>query len=132
MEIKARILVIDDEKPTLSMFRLFLEAWGYSVLTAENGLEGVDIFRREKPDIVITDIKMPGIDGLAVLQQILDVDSRALVIVITGHGDADLAQRAMDNKAVAFIHKPIKKEALYAALKKAMERMDQNVYADDL
>ena len=127
-----KILVIDDEKPTLSMFRLFLEAWGYSVLTVENGMQGLEIFRKEKPDIVITDIKMPGIDGLAVLQQILDVDPKALVIVITGHGDADLAQRAMENKAVAFIHKPIKKEALDAALKKAMERLDHNAYADDL
>ena len=126
-----KILVIDDEKPTLSMFRLFLEAWGYSVLTAENGSEGLEIFRKEKPAIVITDIKMPGIDGLAVLQEILDVDPNALVIVITGHGDADLAQRAMENKAVAFIHKPIKREALDAALKKARKRLDLTECADD-
>ena len=126
-----KILVIDDEKPTLSMFRLFLEAWGYSVLTAENGSEGLEIFRKEKPAIVITDIKMPGIDGLAVLQEILDVDPNALVIVITGHGDADLAQRAMENKAVAFIHKPIKREALDAALKKARERLDLTECTDN-
>lgn len=126
-----KILVIDDEKPTLSMFRLFLEAWGYSVLTAENGIDGLEIFRKKKPAIVITDIKMPGIDGLAVLQQILDVDPKALVIVITGHGDADLAQRALENKAVAFIHKPIKKEALDAALKKARERLDLTADADN-
>ena len=126
-----KILVIDDEKPTLSMFRLFLEAWGYSVLTAENGSEGLEIFSKEKPAIVITDIKMPGIDGLAVLQEILDVDPNALVIVITGHGDADLAQRAMENNAVAFIHKPIKREALDAALKKARERLDLTECADN-
>ena len=126
-----KILVIDDEKPTLSMFRLFLEAWGYIVLTAENGTEGVEIFRKEKPAIVITDIKMPGIDGLAVLQRILDIDPRALVIVITGHGDIDLAQRALEKKAVAFIHKPIKKEALDAALKKARERLELTAYTDN-
>jgi DNA-binding NtrC family response regulator len=126
-----KILVIDDEKPTLSMFRLFLEAWGYSVLTAENGSEGLEIFKKEKPAIVITDIKMPGIDGLAVLQRILDADPNALVIVITGHGDADLAQRAMENRAVAFIHKPIKREALDAALKKARERLDLTECTDN-
>ncbi|MGD9137427.1 MAG: response regulator [Desulfobacterales bacterium] len=126
-----KILVIDDEKPTLSMFRLFLEAWGYSVLTAENGSEGLEIFKKEKPAIVITDIKMPGIDGLAVLQRILDTDPKALVIVITGHGDADLAQRAMENRAVAFIHKPIKREALDAALKKARERLDLTECTDN-
>ena len=125
-----KILVIDDEKPTLSMFRLFLEAWGYLVLTAENGTKGLEIFRKERPAIVITDIKMPGIDGLAVLQRILDIDPGALVIVITGHGDTDLAQRALENNAVDFIHKPIKKEALDAALRKARERLDPTQHTD--
>jgi YesN/AraC family two-component response regulator len=118
-----KILVIDDEKATLSMFRLFLEAYGYLVLTAENGAEGLEIFTREKPAIVITDIKMPGIDGLAVLQRIKDIDPKAGVIVITGHGDDDLAQRALASHAVDFIHKPINKEALDAALEKARQRL---------
>jgi YesN/AraC family two-component response regulator len=126
-----KILVIDDEKPTLSMFRLFLEAWGYRVLTAENGAQGLDIFRNEKPDIVITDIKMPGIDGLTVLQHIIDIDPKAVVIVITGHGDTDLAQRALDSQAVEFIHKPIKKEALEAALKKAVKKLDLTANTED-
>lgn len=118
-----KILVIDDEKPTLSMFRLFLEAYGYRVLTAENGMEGLEIFTREKPAIVITDIKMAGIDGLAVLQRIKDIDPKAGVIVTTGHGDADLAQRARESNALDFIPKPIEKKALDAALKKARERL---------
>ena len=126
-----KILVIDDEKPTLSMFRLFLEAWGYMVLTAENGAQGLDIFRNEKPDIVITDIKMPGIDGLTVLQHIIDIDPKAVVIVITGHGDTDLAQRALDSQAVEFIHKPIKKEALESALKKAGKKLDLTANTDE-
>ena len=119
-----KILVIDDEKATLSMFRLFLEAYGYRVLTAENGTEGLEIFSKEKPAIVITDIKMPGIDGLTVLQRIKDIDPKAGVIVITGHGDTDLAQRALESNAVDFIHKPIKKEALDAALKKARQKLE--------
>lgn len=118
-----KILVIDDEKATLSMFRLFLEAYGYVVLTAENGTEGLEIFSKEKPALVITDIKMPGIDGLTVLQRIKDIDPKAGVIVITGHGDTDLAQRALESNAIDFIHKPIKKEALDAALKKVRQRL---------
>ena len=114
-----KVLVIDDEKATLSMFRLFLEAYGYLVLTAENGTAGIEIFAKERPSIVITDIKMPGIDGLAVLQRIKDLDPQAGVIVITGHGDAELAQRALENDAVDFIPKPINRKALDAALKKA-------------
>lgn len=119
-----KILVIDDEKPTLSMFRLFLDAYGYSVYTAENGTEGLDIFRKEKPAIVLTDIKMPGIDGLAILQQIKQIAPHTAVIVITGHGDTALAEQAVALDAVDFINKPIKKEALDAALKKAKQKLD--------
>jgi len=119
-----KILVIDDEKATLSMFRLFLDAYGYAVFTAENGSEGLAIFKKEKPAIVITDIKMPGIDGLTVLQEIKDIDPKTEVIVTTGHGDTDLAEQACDRNAADFINKPIKKEALDAALKNAKERLD--------
>ena len=118
-----KILVIDDEKATLSMFRLFLDAYGYRFYTAENGAEGLEIFRKEKPAIVLTDIKMPGIDGLAVLQQIKEIAPKTSVIVITGHGDTDLAEQAAVLNAVDIIHKPIKKEALDAALEKAREKL---------
>lgn len=118
-----KILVIDDEKPTLSMFRLFLEAYGYNVYTAENGTEGIEIFRTEKPAIVLTDVKMPGIDGLAVLQQIKEIAPQTAVIVITGHGDTALAEQAAALDAVDFISKPIKKEALDAALEKARGKL---------
>lgn len=117
-----KILVIDDEKATLSMFRLFLDAYGYTVYTAENGTEGLAIFRKEKPAIVLTDIKMPGIDGLAVLQQIKEIDPNTAVIVITGHGDTALSEQAVALDAVDFINKPIKKEALDAALEKAKKK----------
>jgi YesN/AraC family two-component response regulator len=119
-----KILVIDDEKATLSMFRLFLDAYGYAVYTAENGAEGLKIYRREKPAIVLTDIKMPGIDGLSVLRQIREIDPNTAVIVITGHGDTALAEQAVALDAVAFISKPIKKEALDAALEKANQKVD--------
>ena len=118
-----KILVIDDEKATLSMFRLFLDAYGYTVYTAENGTEGLAIFKKEKPEIVLTDIKMPGIDGLAVLQQIKEIEPDTAVIVITGHGDTALAEQAINLDAVDFINKPIKKEALDAALGKAKKKL---------
>ncbi len=119
-----KILVIDDERPTLNMFRLFLRAYGYDVLTAENGDSGMELFRREKPDMVFSDIKMPGLDGLAVLKQIKATAPDTPVIVITGHGDTDLAQQAMALKATAFLHKPIQRLDLEKALKKAEEALE--------
>ena len=118
-----KILIIDDETATLSMFRLFLEAYGYTVLTAEDGSSGLEIFKSERPTIVLTDIKMPGMDGLEVLQTIKVIEPKTEVIVITGHGDTKLAEQALKLNAIDFIHKPIKKEALDAALKKANDRL---------
>ena len=111
-----KVLIIDDEKPTLAMFQLFLEAYGFEVLTAENGEEGIMVFEAEKPDIVFTDIKMPGMDGFEVLKRIKTSSPHAVVIVITGHGDKELAKKALDLQATDFIHKPVQKEALDAAL----------------
>lgn len=120
-----KVLIIDDEKPTLAMFELFLEAYGFEVLTAEKGEEGIEVFKAEHPSIVFTDIKMPGIDGFEVLKRIKTISPGAVVIVITGHGDKELANRALDLKATDFIHKPVQKEALDAALEKA-ERVLEN------
>jgi anti-anti-sigma factor len=118
-----KILVIDDEKPTLKMFRLTLQAYGYEVLTAENGREGLDIFQREHPRIVLTDIKMPGMNGIEVLQHLKQIDPQTEVIVITGHGDMDLAIQALSLDATDFINKPIQRQLLEQALNRAEERL---------
>ncbi len=117
--MKQKVLIIDDEKPTLAMFELFLEAYGFEVLSAEKGEDGIRVFEAENPAIVFTDIKMPGIDGFEVLKRIKTRAPEAVVIVITGHGDKELAKKALDLKATDFIHKPVQKEALDAALEKA-------------
>ncbi len=124
-----KVLIIDDEKPTLAMFQLFLEAYGFEVLTAEKGEEGIEVFKAEHPSIVFTDIKMPGIDGFEVLKRIKALSPESVVIVITGHGDKDLAKRALDLKATDFIYKPVQKEALDAALLRA-EKALKNGYQE--
>jgi len=118
-----KVLVIDDEKPTLDMFRLLLGAYGYNVLTAENGSAGLEIFKKEEPPIVVTDIKMPGMDGLEVLERIKAIEPMTEVIVITGHGDMDLALKALDLNATDFINKPIQRFDLESALRRAEGRL---------
>ncbi|MCU0588809.1 MAG: response regulator [Syntrophobacteraceae bacterium] len=122
-----KILVIDDEKPTLTMFRLLLGAQGYDVLTAENGREGLEVFERERPPLVLTDIKMPGMDGIEVLRQIKLIDPRTEVVVITGHGDMELAIKALSLDAADFINKPIQRHILEQALQRARERIQLHV-----
>jgi len=104
-----KILIIDDEKPTLTMFNLTLSAFGYTVITAENGQEGIESFERERPPLVITDIKMPGMDGIEVLRRIKEIDPNTEVIIVTGHGDMDLAIKALNLDATDFINKPIQR-----------------------
>lgn len=119
------ILIIDDELPTLQMLSLYLEACGHHVLTAENESQGLEIFQRELPPIVLTDIKMPGRDGLDVLRQIKSLAPQTEVVVITGHGDKALARQALELKASAFFNKPLDTEALDRAIKEIEDRLAQ-------
>lgn len=123
MTDKEKILVIDDEQPTLKMFNLLLSAYGYDILTAENGHEGVEIFKAERPSLVLTDIKMPIMDGIEALKEIKRIDPHAEVIVITGHGDMELAIQALNLDATDFINKPLQRESLEQALNRAAERL---------
>lgn len=117
-----KILVIDDEKPTLSMFKLFLTAYGYDVSVAEDGEKGFEMYKTLNPDIVFTDIKMPGIDGLEVLRKIRQENTETQVIIITGHGDMEKAVEALDLDASDFINKPVERQALNSALARAEKR----------
>ncbi len=118
-----KVLVIDDEKPTLTMFCLVLKVRGYEVLVAEDGRAGLDLVAAEDPPIVFTDLKMPEMDGFEVLRQIKKSAPATEVIVITGHGDMDLVVQALNLGATDFINKPISRHALEAALARAGARL---------
>ena len=118
-----KILVIDDEKATLAMLGLLLRAYGYSVLTAENAAAGLEVFEKEKPMIILTDIKMPGMDGIQLLRKIKELNQDTEVIMITGHGDIELAIQSMKFDATDFITKPINSDVLEIALKRVTEKI---------
>ncbi len=119
-----KLLVIDDEPSTLKMLGRLLGAYGYSVLTAGSGEEGLEVFRNERPPLVITDVRMPGMDGIEVLKLLREITSEVEMIVITGHGDMELAVRSLRNSASDFINKPIRREALEIALQRAEEKIE--------
>jgi two-component system NtrC family sensor kinase len=116
-----KILVIDDEESIRILLHISLTHKGFEVITAEDGGKGIEIFKQERPPIVITDIKMPGIDGLEVLKEIRELNPDTRVIVITGHGDMESAIEALKFEASDFINKPIKDDALMVAIKRAQE-----------
>ena len=118
-----KILVIDDERPILDMLELSLSSEGYKVLTAKDGDEALKVFKKESPKLILTDIKMPGMDGLEVLKRIKSLDNDAEVIVITGHGNMDSAIAALRHGASDFITKPIRNEVLMLALERAERKI---------
>jgi signal transduction histidine kinase len=120
------ILVIDDERAILDMLELSLSSEGYDVLTAENGEKALEIFEQQDYRLVLTDIQMPGIDGIEVLKRIKAMDNEAEVIVVTGHGDMDSAIAALQDGASDFITKPIRDEALILALERAKKKIAIN------
>ncbi len=131
-----KLLLVDDEEGIRKVLKITLESAGYEVSLAADGEAGLDIFIRENPDIVITDIKMPGIDGIELLKRIKNLNPETEVIMITGHGDMDLAVKSLQYEAADFITKPIDSAELEFAIKKAEDRINigRNIkgYMDDL
>jgi two-component system NtrC family sensor kinase len=119
-----KLLLIDDEPDILRVLSRSLTADGYEVVSAQNGTEAIAVFEKEKPDIVITDIKMPGMDGIEVLKKVKDLNNDAEVIIITGHGDIENAIEALKHGASDFINKPVRDEALAIALRRAREKFE--------
>ncbi len=117
------ILLVDDEEDIRLVLSMALSDMGYRVLTAENGKEGLRLFRKEHPPIVMTDIKMPDIDGVDLLRMIKEDDPDTEVVMITGHGDMEVAIQSFQREATDFITKPINVDNLEASLKRVHERI---------
>jgi len=119
-----KILLVDDEPGIRKVLSIYLQDAGYEVHTAENGFTGSRMVDTIKPDIVLTDIKMPGTSGLDLLKFIKAQDYDTEVIMITGHGDFKLAMESLKMDAVDFITKPIDNDILEIALKRAKDRLN--------
>ncbi len=125
----AKILVIDDERPIRNTLKEILEFEGYQVDTAENGLKGVEMARKESYDLIYTDVKMPEMDGMEVLGALKNpvapdemVDSP--VVMISGHGTVETAVDALKKGAYDFIEKPLDLNRLLVTTKNALEHKD--------
>jgi len=118
-----KILLVDDEEGIRKVLAISLRDKGYEVFTAESGDKALQIFDRHEPSIVLTDIKMPGMDGIELLQKMKSSRPETEVIMVTGHGEMELAIQSLKFDATDFITKPIRDEILEIALKRAFERI---------
>jgi two-component system NtrC family sensor kinase len=126
-----KIVLIDDEEDIREILAIALQDSGYQVRTAADGASGLLLCEEFSPQIVITDIRMPGVDGLQVLETVKRKYPDTEVVVATAFGEMDLAIRALQLDASDFITKPIGDETLYLALKRAQKRFTSKKQLQD-
>ncbi|MFH1625841.1 MAG: response regulator [Pseudomonadota bacterium] len=118
-----RVLIVDDEKSSLDVLEEFLGNVGFSVLTASNGLQAIKSIKAEDLDIVLTDLKMPGADGIEVLKAAKQVNPNIRVVIITGYASLETTLQAIKEGAYDYITKPFKLEEVAVVLRNVAEKV---------
>jgi len=113
-----KLLVVDDEHDICDFVKNFFKERGYDVLTAMNGDDALVLFKRERPQLTLLDVKMKGMDGIAVLKHIKDIDKAAKVIMVTALDDQDKIAEACRLGACEYITKPLALDHLEQAVEK--------------
>jgi len=131
--MKQRILAVDDEPHILTLIeRIVSEKTPYQITTTGNALEVPDMLSRDQYDVVITDLKMPGMDGLELLRLIKEQGRKEEVIIITAFGSLESAVEAMSHGVFDYITKPFKKEQFLFTIDRAMRLQRLNKEAERL
>jgi two-component system, NtrC family, response regulator PilR len=117
-----KILIVDDEQSMRDFLAIMLKKEGYEVVAAENGTGALKAIQTEIFDLVITDVKMPGMDGIGVLKTIKEISADTVVIMITAFATAETAVEAMKLGAYDYITKPFKVEEIKLIIQKALEK----------
>ena len=118
----ARILVVDDEESNLKVLRLMLERADYEVFSAASGPEALEVLRAHQPELVLSDLRMPGMDGLELLRAARTVAPGTEVVLMTAYGTVEIAVEAMREGAYDFVTKPLDRTDVLKSLSKAREK----------
>jgi two-component system response regulator HydG len=116
------VLVVDDDRSNLESVERILGREGYRVLVAPDGATALDVIRGETPNVLITDLMMPGLDGASLLRAVKAIDPQVEVILMTAYGTVEGAVAAMKEGAYDFLTKPLKRHAMVRAVRKALEK----------
>ena len=118
-----KVLVIEDDETAREQLAKVIQKEGFEVVMAEDGRVGLEMFKNEHPEIVITDLKMPGIDGLEVMRKVRRFSTNVPIILITAYGETDTAISALREGALDYLKKPLDLELLILALGRAREKI---------
>ncbi|HZC81323.1 MAG TPA: response regulator [Nitrospiraceae bacterium] len=116
----AKILVIDDEPGIRDLLDTLLSRKGYDVVVADSGQKGLEVYRRGHPDVVVLDLKMPGMDGLTVLQQVRRDNPKQPVIILTGAGTPESEEQVRKLGVTEYVEKRFSLHLLGDALKRLL------------
>ena len=116
----SKILVIDDEPSIRELLDTILRRKGYDVVLVDTGQKGLDIFRQERPDVVVLDLKMPGMDGLTVLGHVRSLTPNQSVVILTGAGTPEAEQQVRALGVTEFVEKEFSLHHLGDALKRLL------------
>jgi two-component system, LuxR family, response regulator FixJ len=122
MNDRRLVHIIDDEESVRNSIGFMLQTTGYAVRTWPSGVAFLRELRNAEPGCILLDIRMPEMDGLQVQQHLNDRGAPMPVIVLTGHGDVNIAVKAMRNGAIDFLEKPFEADQLLSAIETAFER----------
>ena len=130
--LKETILLVDDDPEILWVFSKILSEEGYRVITAEEGKKALAEIEEEKPDLVILDLVMPGMDGIQTLRKAKEIDENLLVIILTAYGSIESAVKAIKLGAYDYLTRPIDNERMKIVIKNALKTQSLNRKVTDL
>ncbi|UNL84898.1 response regulator [Priestia koreensis] len=116
--LKEKILVVDDQYGIRILLTEVLQKEGYQSFQAANGFQAIEITQRESPDLVLLDMKIPGMDGIEILKRLKEIDPAIKVIIMTAYGELDMIQEAKDLGALTHFAKPFDIDEIRQAIKK--------------
>lgn len=123
---KLKVLLVEDEVDARGRLAKVIRKEGFEVLEAKDGKEGIDIFAKELPEIVITDLRMPNIDGVEVMHRVKRISPNVQIIVITAYGEVEATISAIREGAIDYLRKPLDLDELTLALGRAAEKIYEN------
>ena len=122
MSMTARILIVDDEPNVRLVFRTTLDSSGYATATADDGQAALEELERAGADLVLLDLRMPGMDGMETLRRLREAGNDVPVIIVTAHGSVPDAVRAMKLGAIDFLAKPLSPDVLRRVVAEVLDR----------
>jgi len=116
--MKKKVLIVDDQFGIRTLLNEVLQKEGYEIFQAANGLQALHIIKKHSPDLVLLDMKIPGMDGLEILEKLKEIDSEVRVLIMTAYGELDMIEKTKKLGALAHFSKPFDIDEVRSAVKK--------------